>query len=365
VVKMEWIYKSPTKQSSGYEDTNIKEYTRDMFLSATEEGKENMVNEIFEIYRGKNIYPIWYYNDEGIKAEIKKCIDKNVSFDGDTLSLKFYQGTSLCRFIFPNINEIDVRNNKNNSLADRFYSDHKLKRAIRFSLQYNKDASPTNLRRAIGMIEHGIPQNFLPMNAKALYEKFVPEGGIIYDFACGYGGRMLGALSSKNNYNYFGVEPNTETFQHLKELGKYIEEVTGRKNSFKIFNTVSEEFKINRENFVDFAFSSPPYFNLEKYSDEETQSYIKFPTLEEWLDGYVKPTIQSIYKFLKPDALYAVNIADFKMGKRQIEFVDKWIELSEECGFTYIKSVAMKLEGRSGDGLTRENGKEGIFLFRK
>lgn len=361
----EWNYQSTVKQSSGYEDTHIKFYTGEMFKEATEAGQEDIINKVFKIYREKNIYPIWYYNEEGIKDEIKKCIKKDVSFDGENLNLKFYQGTSLCRFLFPNMNHIDVRNHKNNSMHDRFYNDHKLKRAIKFSLQYNKDASPTNLRRALGMIEHGIPQNFLPMNAKALYEKFVPEGGTIYDFSCGYGGRMLGALTSKNNYNYFGVDPNTETFKGLNTLGKYIEEVTGRKNAFKIFNRTSEDFKLNREEFVDFAFSSPPYFNLEKYSDEETQSYIKYPELEDWLQGYVKPTIEGIHRFLKPDALYAVNIADFNMGKNRIEFVDKWIELSKECGFTYIKSIAMKKEGRSGDGHTRENGKEGIFLFKK
>lgn len=361
----QWSYQSTDKQSHGYEDTDLKQYTREMFKDATEGGKENIINEVFEIYRGSNIYPIWYYNDEGVKAEIKKCIEKDVSFNGDYLNLKFNQGTSVCRFLFPNMNEIDVRNHKNNSLHDRFYDDHKLKRAIKFSLQHNNNVMPPNLRRALEMIEHGIPSNFRPMNAKALYEKFVPKGGTIYDFSCGYGGRMLGALSSKNNYNYFGVEPNTETFHNLNRLGKYIEETTGRKNSFKIYNTVSEDFKLNREEFVDFAFSSPPYFNLEKYSDEETQSYIKYPELESWLQEYVKPTIERIHTFLKPDALYAVNIADFNVGKRRVEFVDKWIELSEECGFTYIKSIAMKLEGRSGDGHNRENGKEGIFLFKK
>lgn len=361
----EWNYISEVKQSSGYEDTDLKLYTREMFQDATEQGKENIINEVFDIYRSKNIFPIWYYNDEGIKAEIQKCIDKEVSFDGEYLNLKFNQGTSLCRFMFPNLNEIDVRNHKNNSLHDRFYNDHKLKRAIKFALKHDRDATPTNLRRSIEMIEHGIPSNFKPMNAKALYEHFVPKGGIIYDFACGYGGRMLGALSSKNNYNYFGVEPNTETFHYLNKFGKYIEETTERKGIFKVYNRTSEDFKLNREEFVDFAFSSPPYFNLEKYSDEETQSYIRFPEVESWLQGYVKPTVERIHTLLKPDALYAVNIADFNMGKKRIEFVDKWIEISEECGFTHVKSIAMKLEGRSGDGHNRENGKEGIFLFKK
>ena len=28
------------------------------------------------------------------------------------------------------------------------------------------------------------PTNFRPMNAKAVFERFCPEGGVIYDFCC-------------------------------------------------------------------------------------------------------------------------------------------------------------------------------------
>ncbi len=51
---------------------------------------------------------------------------------------------------------------------------------------------------------------------------------------------------------------------------------------------------------MDFAFSSPPYFNLEKYSDEETQCYVRFSKLNEWIQNYVEKTIQNLYCALKP-----------------------------------------------------------------
>lgn len=210
--------------------------------------------------------------------------------------------------------------------------------------------------------------NFKPMNAKALYERYVPNNGVIFDYACGFGGRMLGALSSKNNYVYFGVEPNTETYENLNKLGGYIEQVTGRSGSFKIACKGSEDIRLKKSNFVDFAFSSPPYFSLEKYSDEDTQCYIKFPTIEEWFDGYVKPTIQNIYNMLKPSCYYAVNIADFKIGKNEVKFVDKWIEISEDIGFKYDHQIHMKLQTRRGVGHDEDNKrtkKEGIFVFKK
>jgi len=55
-----WNYESKIKRSSGYEDDveNLKKYTSDLFNSVSEEDKEKMIEEVFNIYRSKNIYPI-------------------------------------------------------------------------------------------------------------------------------------------------------------------------------------------------------------------------------------------------------------------------------------------------------------------
>ena len=218
------------------------------------------------------------------------------------------------------------------------------------------------------MIGGNVATNFKAMNAKALYEKYCPRNGVIYDFACGFGGRMVGALSSKNNYEYVGVEPCRETFNNLNVLGNHIHRTFGSSNKFDIYCVGSEDFGVDDEPFADFAFSSPPYFSLERYSNEDTQCYIKYPTLEEWFDGYVKPTIQNIYNIVKSGCYYAVNIADFKIGKNDVEYVDRWIDISEEIGFEFTEQIHMKLQTRRGNGHDDTNlrtKKEGIFVFKK
>lgn len=183
---------------------------------------------------------------------------------------------------------------------------------------------------------------------------------------CGFGGRLLGALSSKKNLKYIGCDPNTETQSHLKELGDYIEEVTGRKNSFELHVCGSEDLEIP-DNTVDFAFASPPYFDLELYSTEETQSSIKFPTLESWLEGYVRGTIKMLYKALKPKKFYAVNIADFTSPSGGIcHFVDEWSRISEEEGFERMPNLYLGIPARAGS-MEKENGemkKEVILVFK-
>ena len=60
----------------------------------------------------------------------------------------------------------------------------------------------------------------------------------------------------------------------------------------RVLGVGSEEFK-PRENTVDLCFTSPPYFDTEKYADEPTQSYIKYPSEKEWIDGFLTQTIQN------------------------------------------------------------------------
>jgi hypothetical protein len=368
---LKWVYKSEKEMTTGYEVVidKLKEFTKERYLPLSTEDRAKMVDEVFNIYRGVNVYPINYYNNYGIAKEINKCIDRDVEFKEGTLALKLNQGNSLCRFLFPNLNQVDAKV-KNNSMYERFYNDHKLKRAIDFALRFKKSVTPVEIRTALEMIGGNVASNFKPMVAKALYERYAPKDGVIFDSSAGFGGRMLGALSSKNNYTYIGLEPCTDTFAHLNELGKAIEEVTKKKDSFKVMAMGSEVFNLKKEYF-DFSFTSPPYFNLEVYSEEETQSCIKFPTLDEWLDGFVKPTVQNTYDMLKTDCYCAINIADFNIGSSRVEFVDKWIDISKEIGFEYIEKIDMKLTTRRGAGHKDEstgadkNKEEGIYVFKK
>jgi hypothetical protein len=80
---------------------------------------------------------------------------------------------------------------------------------------------------------------------------------------------MLGCLSSSNNYTYIGCEPCSDTYHNLNQLGEYIEEVTKRNNSFVIHQQCSEDLRLSDES-VDFAFSCPPFYGLERYSEEDT-----------------------------------------------------------------------------------------------
>jgi hypothetical protein len=188
--------------------------------------------------------------------------------------------------------------------------------------------------------------------------------GNVYDYSCGYGGRLLGIGCSNMKYNYTGVEPNTETVEYLNFFNDCISEAVGVQGT--IIQNVSEEYKPTD---IDLAFSSPPYFNLEKYSDEDTQCMVRYKTLEEWFSGYVEPTIENIYNGLNKDGVFATNIADYKSyGNKEYKVVDDWIATAERIGFKHRGTIKMMLNTRPGVGNQKLAGREkfeGVYVFTK
>jgi hypothetical protein len=369
---MRWEYASKEELSTGYEDLTeeFKKYTPEKYRGlSNDDDRSKLLDEVVCLYRRKNLFPIIYYTDLGIKKEIERCINKKVSLENNVLDLRSYQGGALLRYLFPNFFEAYSGEGSRINAYDKFFDDAMLKEIIAFVIKFSVPL-PGSILSAMNLYRTGAPTNFNPMRAKALYEKYCPENGVIYDFAAGYGGRMLGALTSKNNYKYIGVDPNTKTYNNLLRLGQYIEGVTGRKDSYEIYCTGSETFEYHQKEFVDFAFSSPPYFNLEKYSDEPTQCYIKYDNLFDWFRYYVEPTIQTIYDLLKNDAYYAVNIADFEVSREKVHFVDRWLEISEKIGFDYVNQIYLKIQNRGGNKRTGKTGgsnkkEECIYVFKK
>ena len=194
--------------------------------------------------------------------------------------------------------------------------------------------------------------NFRPSAAKVIYEKF--GGETVWDMSCGWGGRLLGFLVAKNTKHYIGTEPSTKTYEGLLKIKKDFHYL-GKK--IDIYKRGSEEFRPEAES-LDMCFTSPPYFDTEKYSDELTQSYKKFSTPSEWISGFLKKTIENCYYGLKKNGYMLINIANTPKYK----FIeDGTIRVAEETGFIHEDTLQLTLSSVMGSGYKYEP----IFVFKK
>ena len=331
---------------------------------------QGTIEKVYKIYRSIDLVPIVYYTHKGLVDAVRAFSKLNYNnVDNNKIGLGNNRGQTINRFLFPNMMTAEPKGRGSNSLRDRFLDERKLKRAIRICFEFRTGERllrPTQLRTALELVTGENVTNFKAQNAKAIAEHLCPVlWGNVYDYSCGYGGRLLGIGSSNFKYKYIGVEPNTETVNYLNYLNDIIDEATGVRGT--IIQSVSEQYQPDD---IDLAFSSPPYFNLEKYSNEETQCMVQFKTEDEWFEGYVAPTMENIKRGLNDDGIFATNIADYKSYDRKepYEVTDRWIQTAEKIGFKHTGVIKMMLNTRPGVGNDRKEGREkweGVYVFRK
>lgn len=174
--------------------------------------------------------------------------------------------------------------------------------------------------------------NFRPATAKALYEVYGKDNCKVLDTSSGFGGRLLGFFTAKNTSEYVGIDPNTA--ESCNKFILYMSRYFTNKKAY-VNKMGSEDFTIENypqyENYFDISFTSPPYFNIERYSDDITQSHVKFNTYDLWVDGFYRNTIYNSCNSLKLDGVFAVNISWVDNIKEYTE------EFLNDCGFYIIK----------------------------
>ena len=242
--------------------------------------------------------------------------------------------------------------------------------------------------------------NFPPLTARLLYEKYTDhieqdEPLNIYDPSSGWGGRILGAMSSKKQIHYIGTDPNTDNF--IDDLGisryEYVADFFNnealetnpfweeKKNTYHYFQIGSEHVGDHPDfqqykGKLDMVFTSPPYFDREQYSDDEEQSFKSYPMYSDWRDNFLKPTLTNAYESLRSDRYLLWNIADIKIGKSVFHPLEQdSIDIIESLGGEYKGKLKMLMA--SMIGVDQSNVKnavsvdgtlskyEPIFIFRK
>ena len=129
---------------------------------------------------------------------------------------------------------------------------------------------------------------FDPVLCELMYRWFCPvEGKIIDPFA---GGSVRGIVASILGYDYTGIELNPEQIKNNQDQANLICEKNIPKwivgDSNQILDTIDDSY--------DFVFSCPPYFDLEKYSDEPED--LSTMSDEDFLIAYQSIITKSISK---------------------------------------------------------------------
>lgn len=179
-------------------------------------------------------------------------------------------------------------------------------------------------------MKHYLPSQFSPAVAKSFYEYF--DSKKILDMSAGWGDRLVGSCGLE----YLGFDPNTKLTNNYKDIIKQYN------LNAKVECLPFEDSNLPEEYF-DTMFTSPPYFNRESYSLEQTQSSIRYKDIDEWLDNFLFISIDKIYTSLKKHGVLAINISDLISGKKRIEICDKMNNYISTKNMEYIGCYGLKM----------------------
>jgi hypothetical protein len=232
-----------------------------------------------------------------------------------------------------------------------------------FSLKV-KEVNPTVLRNLISLRKY-IAAQFRPSAAKYIYDYFQAE--TVLDFSMGWGDRILGAHTSEYVKKYVGFDPNLNLIDgYTRQITEY--QKIGKPMKFKLYPHCAENPQIELQDEFDLIFTSPPYFDKEKYDRSDNQSYMKYKTFDSWMQNFLFKTIELRTKNLKKGGHLVINISDIYTRKKLFQICDGMNDYIVNTGkFEYEGAIGLKMPKRPMSKSSNTVGIYGepIFIWRK
>lgn len=213
-----------------------------------------------------------------------------------------------------------------------------------------KEVSSDSLRSCIALRKY-IASQFRPSAAKAIYETFNSQN--VLDFSSGWGDRLSGAMATPNIKTYTGIDPNQNLIENYKKQIEYF----NKDKEIKMINLPAEECSLEEE--FDTIFTSPPYFIVERYSKDNTQSWKRYKKIDAWLENFLFHVLKNFWNNLKPNGILAINISDVycnhtinKICDPMNDFINSLPNSKKEENINY----------RMAKRINSKSHKEGIFV---
>lgn len=326
--------------------------SRQYLQTLNKEQRQNLIIPIFNLIRSS--LPDFPFPDDSLKLnkEWKRILD----FQPDLSSNEIYNnssiGTYICKYFCHDFyNSVGDKNKR--TMKEIFFDDDLMKKLIanRLGLSWYEESPEEAFNLSPKMLIQGMRSMALVSSvttfkitvAKYMTLKYSNENETILDYSAGWGARMLGAASC--NIKYIGLDPLT--IPDLIKMKNYF-----NLSNIELIQTCSEHYK-NKENSVDFSYSSPPYFNQEVYSNDQTQAYNKGENY--FYNIYWKQTLSNIKYMLKPNKWFGLNIINYP---KMIDLAK--LEFGDPIEIIKLKTTRSHLNKSQGKEVTKF---EPIYMF--
>lgn len=329
--------------------------TKHYIQSLNKQERENLIEPIFQEFRKIG----FLYPDDStakLKKDYQRLIDYQPDVDTNELFNNSSLATNVCRYFCRSF--FNATDTKAPTMMELFNNDEKLRKTIRNRLGLDwleSDGKGPGVNESFNLSFRMLIQGFRsqrltatismfkPNIAKYLCTKYSNVGDTVGDYSCGFGGRLLGAMSCQRKY--IGTDPLTT--EELEVMAKFY-----NFKDYTLIKSGSENYR-GDPNSVDLYYSSPPYWSQEVYSKDSTQAYNQGE--DYFYNIYWKNTLENVKYMLKPGKIFGLNVINYP----------KMVEMAKEIfgePMEEIKLRTVRSHLNKSAGTTKY---EPIYIFKK
>jgi hypothetical protein len=258
-----------------------------------------------------------------------------------------------------------VRNYKGHSV-ESLWTQPCLEKALRFNRAQHSTPYASEIIRSLSFANGlGKVTMYRPLMAKKVVAYLATKDAMtdvrVLDVCAGWGGRMIGAKSVEGGgdklppqtprngdkgggdkggalkVHYTGIDPCAKTYAALRA----IRDELGLTN-VTLINKPAEVALQQSLGTYDIALTSPPYYNLELYSDEPTQSVhsVQVGGYQAWLNDFLNPVIAGVIRLGVKYSCWSVK--NFKTDKKY-DLLDDVIRIHGEHGWRLLDDTVFTM----------------------
>jgi len=115
------------------------------------------------------------------------------------------------------------------------------------------------------------------------------------------------------------------------------------------------------KNYYDLVFTSPPYFDVEKYSYSPDQSFMRYGTYEVWRSKFLRDIMRDAVRACKEGGHIILNVKNYE----HMKIADDVLNFASQIGLDLIKTYQMRLANSEYNRKESKFHTEPIFVFRR
>lgn len=380
------------KDNTDVIEINGIKYTANYLWTLNKDERIKALNNVYNYYRDKG-FPYLNLSDDIIVKEFNKLklYDvNNIIKENKVISNSCNLCIDLCKYFCKDYFYKASGGGNTLSVEDVFFNDEYFIKVLKNRMGWNTSKEDGKERPYIfpisdkqilnGIRNSGLGygvSNFRPVIAKWMYKhakellNYNINKPYIFDYSAGWGARLMGALSL--GYNYYSTDPLTYNCINdiFNKLNTYLKkDLLYEEIDFKSYNNGSQDLFFKNDEFknkFDIIGSCPPYFDLEIYSDNKTQSNIEYNNYDLWLSEYWNKSVDNFKYMLKDNGIFILVMKE-TLNKHNI--LDDMNNILFKYGFNIIEDWVYKtstnhLSGKTKTGRTSKYNEHIIFYLNK